>query len=63
MTPSVPRTELDDGQTVEGQLDDLTQHQLIGYANQLYRSKRPDEARDVMEYQHERFHNTPEEAA
>jgi hypothetical protein len=59
----VPRTELDDGQIVEGQLDAMSQHEIISYANQLYRSKRPEEARDVMEHQHERFYNPPEEAA
>jgi hypothetical protein len=59
----IPRTQLDDGQIIEGQLGTMTQHELISYANQLYREKRPDEARDIMEYQHGRSHNPPKEAA
>ena len=67
MTHSVPRVELDDGQIVEGRLNAMTQHQLISYANHLYRSKRQEEGHEIMRYQHERFHRPeppePPEAA
>jgi hypothetical protein len=56
MINDIPRTVLDDGQVIQGNLRALSQHQLISYANQLYRQKRKDEARDIMEFQHQKFH-------
>jgi hypothetical protein len=67
MINDIPRAVLDDGQVIQGNLRALSQHQLISYANQLYRQKRKDDARDVMEYQHQKFHQRktpqPPEAA
>jgi len=57
MINDIPRTVLDDGQVIQGNLRALSQHQLISYANQLYRQKRKDEARDIMEFQHQKFHH------
>jgi hypothetical protein len=67
MKNDIPRIVLDDGQVIQGNLRSLSQHQLISYANQLYRQKRKDEARDIMEFQHQKFHQgktptTPEAA-
>jgi hypothetical protein len=55
VTHSVLRIKLDDGQVIEGRLNEMTQRQLISYANHLYRSKRREEGREIMRYQHERF--------
>jgi hypothetical protein len=56
MKNDIPKIVLDDGQVIQGNLRSLSQHQLISYANQLYRQKRKDEARDIMEFQHQKFH-------
>ena len=67
MINDIPRAVLDDGQVIQGNLRALSQHQLISYANQLYRQKRKDEARDIMEFHNQRFHQRktpqPPEAA
>jgi hypothetical protein len=61
----IQRTVLDDGQIIQGDASTLNQHQLICYANQLYRNNKPEEARSIMQYQHERFmrHNAPKSVA
>jgi hypothetical protein len=65
MNEVIQRIILDDGQVIQGRVSILTQHQLISYANQLYRNNKPEEARSIMQYQHEKFmqHDTPNSAA
>lgn len=55
MAKWIPRTTLDDGQVIEGYMEDMTQSELISYANQLMRSNRKPEAREIMRYQHAKF--------
>jgi hypothetical protein len=65
MNEVIQRIILDDGQVIQGRVSILTQHQLISYANQLYRNNKPEEAISIMQYQHEKFmqHDTPNSAA
>jgi len=56
--------KLDDGQVLKGKFSDLTHHELLSLANQLYRHKNPAHAGLVMQYQHRKFHApSPPEAA
>lgn len=55
MAKWIPRTILDDEQVIEGYMEDMTQSELISYANHLMRSNRLREAKEIMRYQHAKF--------
>ena len=50
MAKWIPRTILDDEQVIEGYMEDMTQSELISYANHLMRSNRLREAKEIMRY-------------
>lgn len=61
----IERIVLDDGQVIQGTLENLDKFQLISWANQLMRKNKKNEAQEIMRYQHRKFvkSNPPPEAA
>lgn len=55
---------LDDGQVIDGEIGNLTQHEIISLANQLHRNENYEHATLLMQYQHTKFlTNPPQKAA
>lgn len=47
--------ELDDGQVLNGELKDLTHHELLSLANHFLRRRQKPQYLAVMQYQHKKF--------
>jgi ribonuclease HIII len=47
--------KLDDSQVISGRLGDLSQHEVISLANQLYRNSQKKLGHELMAYQHRKF--------